>query len=196
MRLRYGNSFSISLWNEEIEEVQILDSIVYKTPSGKKVIIRVPTSWLQLDSKSDDEDSKTKDDKSLLNSECLVPRRQEEIVNEQDQKKGLDIKAIDEEVAKLKSMLEDFKFQIGADLKKSEENFIKVNEEQNKHRKEIKEAWKDIIEVKKDIDSICADLDDNHEWRLTIEEFLRIDTMRGPPENDPKSRRKGKSRYR
>jgi len=43
MKFRFGNGFSVSLWAEEVVEVEILETIIkYTTPNGKKITIRVP----------------------------------------------------------------------------------------------------------------------------------------------------------
>jgi len=63
MKFHFANGFSVSLWSEEIEEVQVSDScILYKTPNGRQIVIRVPKSWVASSSDSDIDNGNQNDD--------------------------------------------------------------------------------------------------------------------------------------
>ena len=102
MKLRYGNGFSISLWSEEIEEVEIQDLYIrYRTPSGKYIRIMIPTTWVKQkrDSDSDDcqEHMKQKKNESLV--EKKLPGSQSEASDLQREKAQMK-----DEVEKLKKL--------------------------------------------------------------------------------------------
>jgi len=107
MKLRFKNGFSISLWNEEVEEVEISDTYVkYKASSCKVITIRIPSTWSKEEHGSDitcstgsceDESSKTQMIRPTKEIRKEIPPSEPK----------LDMKYIDAEIEKVKKNCEN-----------------------------------------------------------------------------------------
>ncbi|HRP36796.1 MAG TPA: hypothetical protein PLS50_03225 [Candidatus Dojkabacteria bacterium] len=182
MKLRFGNGFSVSLWAEEVEEVQVLESsILYKTPSGKRIRIQMPVSWMKnIESADGNEDRRG--DVIDTQEEGLQRRgsRESKIATEkQSRQQGLSsCKQMEMQISKLKSALEDFKGEADRNSEmmiKDLNNLSKDRENLSKGAKIIDQKMEDLS---KEIEEIWETFDSVMDWRKMLEDYLHIEPMR------------------
>ena len=165
MKLTFGNRFSVTLWAEEVEDVQISESsIIYKTPQGKQITIRIPASWTQPNKDETQDDNKntgggqedrrsnlrqsTKHDKKdVVNFSCLQPPQEFEA---------------------LESEIENFKLK---PLKnpEHEKEIIRLFERQAQHGGEIEMLQMALKETNSSIEQIWTTIEEDNQWKTSME---------------------------
>jgi len=188
MKLRFGNGFSISLWTEEIEDVEVLDSLVrYRTPTGKLITIRVPASWIGPDY-TENLNVSSGSQRRWSQNEKRATEGQRKSVAEENNAKCLSMEV---EVGKLKKLVDDLNFSLHSDFKKLEENMSKLDHKQGKHANEISQVCDKVEHIEQACGEIWNDLGEYDRWRTHLEEFLGVRSQ----QHNSKSGKRGRMKY-
>ncbi len=194
MKLRYAKGCSISIWDEEFEDLQISDSfILYRTLQGRQIRIQVPASWTKLTQDANIEDKDQDELKGVKKSKNGDVQGPESCVRQKKLNEPPCIKdQMDKEIENLKRMLEVLRSNLRKDVQKAEEDLGRLYRNQEKDRKE---NHLDFGKMKEVVDEIWEELDNFRGWRLLIEEVVGINEDRGPPANyNPRQAKRGRNK--